>query len=51
MPLTRQDLTPKGLGALADWLAYCESIGWPEASMPDLERIWLTYRDKNGDLP
>ncbi len=48
--LTRQDLTHRGMAALADWLERCQQLEWDEKSMPELERIWLTYRDKNGDL-
>lgn len=43
-------LTPRGMLKLAEWLVYCESIGWPDESMSALEKIWRQYRDKDGRL-
>jgi hypothetical protein len=43
-------MTPRGMLKLAEWLVYCESIGWPRASMPELTRIWHEFRDENGEL-
>lgn len=48
--MTRDDLTPKGMASLAEWLSYCEKIGWLPEQLPKLERIWLRFKDKNGDL-
>jgi len=48
--LTRNDLTPKGMAELAEWLTFCENIGWLPEQMPDLEAIWLKFKDKDGNL-
>jgi hypothetical protein len=43
-------LTPRGMLKLAEWLVYCESIGWPAESLPELEKTWRRFKDKNGEL-
>ena len=33
----------------AKWLAYCLSIGWKEAELVELERMWWVHHDKYGN--
>lgn len=38
----------KALMAAVDFLSQCRFDGWPEATLPDLERIWWRYHDAEG---
>lgn len=40
----------KGALKCATWLAYCLSIGYKKSELPDLEKLWRKYRDRNGNL-
>lgn len=40
--------TTAALMDCVDFLATCKFQGWPEAALPDLERIWWQYHDAEG---
>lgn len=34
----------------AEWLAYCLEIGFTKDQLPDLEKVWDTYKDEYGNM-
>lgn len=34
----------------AKWLAYCLEIGYTKSQLDELEKIWWTFKDRNGNL-
>ncbi len=43
------EMKPIGMKKLAEWLMYCQSIGWPESSLPELTAIWHKFKDEYGN--
>lgn len=34
----------------AEWLAYCLEIGFTKDQLPELEKVWDTYKDEYGNM-
>ena len=43
-------VTKRGSKKCAEWLAYCLETGWKKEQLDELEKIYWTWRDKNGEL-
>lgn len=42
--------TTKAVKACCDAMAILRSIGWPESSQVELERLWWTLHNSEGNL-
>jgi hypothetical protein len=40
----------QGLTKRAEWLVYCLEIGFTKEQIPELEKVWDTYKDEYGNL-
>ncbi len=40
----------KAITACAHWLAFCKPIGFPATELDDLEALWWSWHDENGNL-
>lgn len=46
----KKERTQLGLIRCLEWLAYCLSIGYKQSDLNGLEKIFWTFKDKNGNL-
>ena len=46
--MSERTLTNAGARALANWLRYCVSIGWPKGALTRLGDLWIEYHDEYG---
>lgn len=40
----------RGIRMCAEWLVYCLSIGWSRDDLDELEKIWWSVYDLNGNM-